>query len=1078
MTIKKKIAATALISIITILALFASAWFLVSYKLSHLDTYKESITRIIGKSLNRDIDFGTCEGTLTFRNGLAFNCSNVVIGESDGSSGFLNIKNLSFGVNILHLLINRLDFSEVFLDQPHLSLRRDRQGLMNIGDFIVKKDKETAVAVRGITIEGGVVTFLDQAAGDRDILTSLDDIYCIIDLPLEGNISRFRIKASIIEDNNKAQLSLDGVLGLSLLQPLHESTVTASIRLKGVDINHYYPYLKGLVSIEQLAGNIDVDGTFSGKISDFTSKGNLTIRNGQLSYSKVFNGNLSPGIVELACELRREPSSIKIDISRVAVDSFEANGHFAIYEMDKSDPLLEASAVTSNFYLREVRSYVPWKIIEDDVSKFIQTYIKDGDLKLVEGTLKGRLSQIADMNGSGNGGVLYIRGEVKEGIFDTGSSVPLFHDFSGILELENRSFSLKQIKGFFGFSPFTMEGSISDFALPGPVTYTSEMEIQPARDEILWLLGKEEFNSLAFEGSSVLILSGKGTDEEFQITADWDLTPASYLYPDVIEKPIERNNHIRAKLVIKKDAIDIPSFNYDVPPLNLSGLAIFSFSGEKYSSFTIRSEAFGIPEVLPLFPVIRAFNPEGTCMLDLAGKGYLNNPDSIKFEGGVSLEGVSFQPSGKLNFVKGLNGEVVFKGSGLELSLLKAQIGESDLHGWLGMADFRKPEFTCHFNSALLRTADLGFKSPEGEVNLQDVNGKVAIEDKKIHVEALSFGLNKSTFNLSGDMIDSPEPEITLELTSPYINSSDFSRLKALRLSEKEGKDLFDGIKLEMDLRVDEGVFNAVDLEKLKARFKYDSGTVYVEGIQADLLEGTLKAKGTVNIHRDGHNHYEGNISVEGISLEQLQDYMEMGTREISGYLSFAGDLSATGSSIEDCKKTVAGMFDMRAEKGVLKRFSVLSKIFSLLNVYQLVKLQLPDMAKDGMPYDSITGQISVANGVFSSEKFLIESDAMHISGVGKADFLRKELNCIVGIHPLQTIDFIVSKIPIAGWIVTDEEGNFITVHVKVDGTWDNPSVAPITVQSIGKGTLDIFRRVFQLPEKIITDPGKVILGH
>ena len=102
----------------------------------------------------------------------------------------------------------------------------------------------------------------------------------------------------------------------------------------------------------------------------------------------------------------------------------------------------------------------------------------------------------------------------------------------------------------------------------------------------------------------------------------------------------------------------------------------------------------------------------------------------------------------------------------------------------------------------------------------------------------------------------------------------------------------------------------------------------------------------------------------------------------------------------------------------------------------------------------------------------------MQISAVGKVDLLKEELDNIVGVHPLHTLDKIVAKIPVAGWLLTDEKGNLITVHFKVDGKWDDPKVTPIPVQSVAQGTLDIFRRLFQLPEKLITDTGEVILGH
>jgi hypothetical protein len=110
-------------------------------------------------------------------------------------------------------------------------------------------------------------------------------------------------------------------------------------------------------------------------------------------------------------------------------------------------------------------------------------------------------------------------------------------------------------------------------------------------------------------------------------------------------------------------------------------------------------------------------------------------------------------------------------------------------------------------------------------------------------------------------------------------------------------------------------------------------------------------------------------------------------------------------------------------------------------------------------------------------EDFFIDSNAMLFRD-RQALILSEEARFVAGVHPLQSLDLIASKIPIAGWIITDERGKLITAHFKVDGTWDDPKVSTITAKSIGKGTLDIFRRIFQLPEKLVTDTGEVILGH
>ena len=1077
MNIKKRILAIALISVITIIALFASAWFFVSYQLSRMDTYKESITKAVAEKLNRDVSFETGKAALTFSAGLAFKFTNVVIMEKDRSSNLLNIKTAFFRVDILPLLRNRLVLREVLLDHPHLSLKRDRAGLLNIADLLTKEKKKNTLEFRKLTIEKGLVTFLDQAASEEGLLTSLDNLYCKIDSPIWGDTSRFRITTSVLESENKAELSLEGTFHPSPSEkPVSESTVEASIRLKGTDIKHYRSYLNNHAPIEQLAGRLNAETTFSGTLSNFTSKGTVTVKDALLHYPRVFRSRLEPGMVHVDYTLTRKAGYLNLDIARLAIDRFEAMGHFAIKAMDQVDPWLEATAVTATFPLKEIQSYIPWGIIPRDVGSFIEAHVKDGNFRLVEGKLNGRLSQIENINKKENAGVIFIRAEVNKGIFVTGKAAPDFHDISGTLELKDRQFFLKKMKGMFGASPCALEGNISDFALPQLVVYTADMNIQPARDEVLWLLGKEKFREISFDGPSTLLLSGKGPAENYHITARWDMTEAAYAYPKVMEKPKARKNRLTAEINLKKDVAAIPSFNYDLPPVNVSGSAMYRFSGKKPLSLSIQSKAFDLREAIPILPVLRTFDPAGTCLLAITGRGDLSNPGSMQWKGNVSLTNVSLKPSASVKFVKGLTGKVVFKGNTVETSLFKARIGESDIQGKCRIDNFRKPKAACQFNADLLRAVDVGLQSSEGEVTFHDTKGLFTIEDKLIRVDKLSLRLGKSSCSLSGDVRNFANPKIKVSLIFPYLNSDDAARLMTLQYQRADGAS--PKIELDATLRVDAGTVNGADFRKLNAGLKFSRGILNIETLEAGFFEGNLKGKGKVSIHPDGQNHYEAIFSIERMSLEKLQSFLGIRDSMVTGNLWLAGDVSATGRNADDLKKTAAGIFQVRAERGVLKKFSVLSKIFSMLNVLQLAKFQLPDMAKDGMPYDTITAHLSLHDGVFFSEDFFIGSDAMQISGVGKVDFLKKELDNTVGVHPLQTMDRIAAKIPVAGWLLTDEKGNLITVHFKVDGAWDDPKVNPVPARSIAKGTLDIFRRFFQLPEKLITDTGEVILGH
>lgn len=1079
MTSKKKIILTVIfLSLMVIIALLVRAWFYAADKVSQPDSYKEYITKTVSEELKRTVIYEKGTAALTLRDGLSMQFTNLIIKEKDNSSDFLKVDKALVRINILPLLRNRLVFGEVVLHRPRVSLKRDSAGVLNIADLLIRKEDKKAPKIRKIIIEKGSFAFWDQAADPAGLLTLLESFDGRINALFWTNTYRFHINSFIIEKRNRAALELNGFFSpVSSGKPLYESKVIASMQLKGSDLKHYVSYLKKYTKIQHIAGNLDVDMTISGKFSDFKSKGTIILKKSSINYPGVFNGVIQPRLIELNYSMKRDKESLDLDVRHLAIDSFNAKGNFGIDDLDKKDPLLKASAITKVFSFKEIKPLVPWGIIQDDVARFIQEYIKDGKFRLIEGKLKGKLSQIADISGKEGIDVVSIRAEVDQGVLEVDRSAPVFNNISGILELKKRVFSLKKMKGQFGHSPCTLEGNISDFARPQKNIYTAFAKMQPAREEVLWLLGKEKFSDSGFKGASTLFLSGKGTDEKYHLNASWDLNDVAYVYPGVLEKPSKRKNHVTAQIVINDQAVDFTSFKYYLPPVNVIAAARFYYSGKIPLSFYIQSRMFDIREAVPVLPVLRDLKPSGNSSVAVSGKGDLSEPSSIQWNGDIALSGVSVQPWERVKPMQGLTGKAFFRGHSMETSLLKARLGESNIQGSLRINNLANPDLICQLNTNQIQAKDLGLQHPEGDVSLYAVKGQIGIEDKLFRVNNLSFVLGQSSFNLSGDISNEVIPKVTAELSSAYVHSDDFNQLISLKYPE-QGNRPSSPFELNATLNINDGRMGDIDFDKLYSRLRLDRKVLEVETLEADIFDGKFQCKGKVYINQNGKNHYETNVSVDKMSLEKIQNYLKLGDRAITGKLSFSGDLSATGSNADELKQTASGTFDVRAAKGVLKKFSVLSKIFSMLNVYQLIKFKLPDMAKDGMPYKKITFHTTLKEGVLNSKDFFIDSDAIQFSATGNVDVIKKKLDMIIGAHPLQTLDLIAAKIPIAGWIVTDERGKLITVNFKIGGTWDNPEVTTITAQSIGKGTVDIFRRIFQLPEKLITDTGEVILGH
>ena len=158
----------------------------------------------------------------------------------------------------------------------------------------------------------------------------------------------------------------------------------------------------------------------------------------------------------------------------------------------------------------------------------------------------------------------------------------------------------------------------------------------------------------------------------------------------------------------------------------------------------------------------------------------------------------------------------------------------------------------------------------------------------------------------------------------------------------------------------------------------------------------------------------------------------------------------------------------VRMEKGRIRRFHILSKVFSLLNVSQLFKGKLPELTGEGLPYNTITGEIGIAKGIARTENLLVDSDAMRITIIGEADIARETLDFTVSLHPMGTVDAIVSRVPLVGRILVGEDESIICYYVEVKGDFSNPRVKHIPLRSMEKGLIEIMRRLLKTPMHII----------
>jgi hypothetical protein len=183
------------------------------------------------------------------------------------------------------------------------------------------------------------------------------------------------------------------------------------------------------------------------------------------------------------------------------------------------------------------------------------------------------------------------------------------------------------------------------------------------------------------------------------------------------------------------------------------------------------------------------------------------------------------------------------------------------------------------------------------------------------------------------------------------------------------------------------------------------------------------------------------------------------------------GDFFLAGDIGSNFLPSSYGRFSIQVRDGVLRRFPILSKVFSLLNVSQIFALQLPDMDLEGMPFNTLSANFRLDNGILESDDLSIRSEAMNMSYTGQVDLVSKEVDLSLAIHPLGTVDKIVTRVPVAGWLLTGEDKALLTAHFSVSGKLGDVSVMIMPVDTLSEPTIGLLKRVLGLPFKLFEDP-------
>jgi uncharacterized protein involved in outer membrane biogenesis len=517
----------------------------------------------------------------------------------------------------------------------------------------------------------------------------------------------------------------------------------------------------------------------------------------------------------------------------------------------------------------------------------------------------------------------------------------------------------------------------------------------------------------------------------------------------------------------------------------IPGTSFFSYEGEFFPR-----EASLLQKGNPLPLVLK----EGGISFSNSGMGFSktkiqSGDTSLTLDGWIREGNVDLSTWGSID----LRQLFSLIGSPLFQEQIRSQVeGIQELNGvaevrlkWLGKME----KWISALEEGEIRLKGVNLRHREIPVPLSHIQGSFSITPEQIRFNELKGKAGDSPITVSGTLFQgSSSSAISFQKAEKGLTLTESGKQVSFRISspqldldplfpKKEGtspasfekmREWLSSWSIDGKVQIDNGRYRSLQFRDLKGEMKTVDGTLLIHPLQFKSNGGNFWGEGWIKPTEKGirmeikprFSNMEAKAFIRTLFQKEEEERVMITGRVHVDKVELRGE----GEDFRKMKESLNGSLRLEVENGVIERFNILSKIFSILNVSQWFKGRLPDLKTKGLPYQQISADIYVKDGVASTDDFLVDSDAMRITLIGKFDLGKNIIDARVGVHPLVTIDTILSNVPIAGYILTGEDKAFISYFYEVKGNLDDPKIEAIPFKIVEESTWGIIKRLLGAP--------------
>ncbi|MBF0285748.1 MAG: AsmA family protein [Magnetococcales bacterium] len=394
----------------------------------------------------------------------------------------------------------------------------------------------------------------------------------------------------------------------------------------------------------------------------------------------------------------------------------------------------------------------------------------------------------------------------------------------------------------------------------------------------------------------------------------------------------------------------------------------------------------------------------------------LEGLEQLKAEGAVSLTKLLDDPQA--------TGELTLRP--FNLRTLLTQLGQ-------------QPPVTADDKSLTALSLKASFKADDNRLEVSQLHAKLDDSTLQGSFSLANYGLPAVRFDLSADALDldrylPPKSEAgaadkkgtgvsgekeTVKTSSAAGGGGEIP-VKLLRLLDVDGK-----MKLGL-LKAGGGHFKDAHLV-IQAK----DGLLRLEPAQVKLYEGSARVDATLDVRGDTPK-LTVKQDLQGVKLESLLQEMAQDD-SLAGVANLNMDLTASGKTVEALKQGMDGRISFNIKDGAYQKMDLTHAIRQAYGVYATAKGRTMVVGKDTgrTPFTTLEGSAVIQNGVLETKNLQAVSPALKLTGGGKADWPRNQLDFTTRVSLLTALEDVDSK------SINDLKG--VEIPVKIHGELTHP---------------------------------------